>query len=94
MEVFLVTKVVDGDTFEVMPDWQYGETKTGNRVRIADYDAPELNSSGGKVAKRELGKLLDDQFVELDSEAIDVYGRLVANVYLDGQDVVELLRNV
>ena len=93
MGLFLVTKVVDGDTFKVTPNWKYG-TKIGNRVRIASYDAPELNSSAGKVAKRELRALLDDQSVELESEAIDKYGRLVANVYLDGEDVIELLENV
>lgn len=34
MQTFSVTAVVDGDTFDVSPHWQWND-QTGNRVRAA-----------------------------------------------------------
>lgn len=44
-----VTRVIDGDTFEV--GTRIGDT---NRVRIAGYNAPELNERGGKKRLKSL----------------------------------------
>ena len=41
MSNFRVVAVVDGDTFDVFPQWQWNG-QTGSRIRPAGYDAPEL----------------------------------------------------
>ena len=87
---FGVTHVIDGDTFEVSPFWKVNGG-TDNRVRIADVNAPELGAPGGYAAKAALDRLIGGQSVVLYTKAIDVYGRLVAEVYLNGQDVSALL---
>ncbi len=51
---FNVEKVIDGDTFDVTPNWKWGD-KEGDRVRIANLDAPELNQPGGQAAKTRMG---------------------------------------
>ena len=57
MSAFNVTSIIDGDTFEVSPQWQWNG-QTGTRVRPAGYDAPELHAYGGQVAKDKLSKLI------------------------------------
>ncbi len=90
MALFNVTEVVDGDTFVVSPGWQVN-TKKGDRVRIADFNAPELRQHGGDVAHKKLQNLILRQDVELYTRAIDTYGRLVAVVHLNGQNITQYL---
>lgn len=90
----LVTRVVDGDTFEI---------KNGKRVRLIGIDAPEVHFSGrlSRQAKRaqkdaETIKILGEEAwlfarklvegkkvrLEFDVDKYDKYERLLANVYL------------
>lgn len=82
--------VVDGDTF-----WIGGE-----KVRIADIDAPETHPSRcdeearlGDAATEKLRALLNSGPVTMTSidRNRDVYGRLLRNVAVNGQDVGEAL---
>ena len=57
MSGFTVTCVVDGDTFDVTPQWRWNG-QTGKRVRPTGYDAPELHSTGGQAAKAKLSRLI------------------------------------
>ena len=57
MSAFTVTSVIDGDTFDVSPQWKWNG-KAGTRVRPAGYDAPELHAYGGQAAKDKLSKLI------------------------------------
>ena len=77
-----VTRVIDGDTFE-------GMTVDGfaTRFRIAAIDAPEMGQFYGDVAKAYLHSLLYGRTVCLVLCRRDIYGRLVAWVFLDGEDV-------
>ena len=90
----LVTNVVDGDTFD------YG----GDRVRIANIDTPEISRSQcpaemvlGMAAKRRLESLLRRGKIDVivgdpaDGRTKDRYGRTLATVKVDGQDVGEIL---
>lgn len=81
MSTFRVYHIVDGDTFDVSPNWQT-RGRTGNRVRIANYDAPEKDGLGYLWAKQKLSNLLLNRRVYLSEKAIDQYGRLVADVVL------------
>ena len=87
---FNVTKIIDGDTFEVDPDWKWDDNN-GDRVRIANFDATELNDWGGKSAKQKLEDLIEGENVELKNPVNLSYGRLVCDVYYKGKDVKKQL---
>lgn len=72
----VVSWVIDGDTFD---------TTSGDRVRLADIDAPEKGESGYYDAKNFLIGLVYDKTVYLDIDDIywkDKYGRLVSVVFV------------
>ena len=74
-EVVQVTRVIDGDSFEV----------SGDEVRIADASAPEWNMPGGTEATNALSNLISGEIVYLDTDqksGRDRYGRLIAVVYI------------
>lgn len=69
---YLVTKVIDGDTFQ---------TAEMMNIRFDTLDAPELANCGGMEAKEQLQKLIEGKKVRLDIQARDVNGRQVASVW-------------
>lgn len=79
--------VVDGDTF-----WLDGE-----KVRIADIDAPEMNGrcpseSRLAIASRDrLRQLLNSEEFKLHRAGQDRYGRTLAVVTIDGYSVGDVL---
>ena len=91
-----VSRVIDGDTFEgrlvesgnpgVNP-WAYELTKVV--VRINGIDAPERGQFYGDVATLHLYSLIGGKTVGLKLKQKDIYGRWIATVYLDGEDVAE-----
>ena len=87
---FRVTSVIDGDTFDVQPGWRT-DGRSGHRVRIASFDAPELHARGGQAARSRLETLIGGKSVELYTKAIDRYGRLVADVRLNRIDITAFL---
>ncbi|NCN44974.1 MAG: hypothetical protein COU63_00115 [Candidatus Pacebacteria bacterium CG10_big_fil_rev_8_21_14_0_10_36_11] len=86
----LVTRVVDGDTFEI---------ESGEKVRLIGIDAPETVHPQqpvecyGKVSSETLKKLIEGKQVtmEKDVSETDRYGRLLRYVYIDGQSINEFL---
>jgi endonuclease YncB( thermonuclease family) len=76
-------RLIDGDTFA------YG----AERIRIQGIDAPELSESGGFEASQRLDLLLREGPVRIVPQALDRYGRTVADVYVDDRNVAEVLRN-
>ena len=77
MEV-AVHRVIDGDTFE---------TTDGQRVRVRNVNAPELGSSSGTRAKGDLERQIQGRLVTLLVHARDAYGRLVAEVFVNGRKI-------
>ena len=75
-----VTKVIDGDTFDTAE----------RRIRLARVYAPELNKSGGEEAKRKLESLIDGKEVSILAVSVS-YGRIVAEIELDGKSVNDLM---
>jgi len=73
--------VIDGDTFG------YGS----ERVRLRGIDTPELDEPNGQAAKQRLEELLRSGAVRIVPRGRDVYDRLVADVFVDGQNVADLL---
>jgi len=75
-----VSKVVDGDTFDVQG---FGT------VRLADIDCPEMGAPGGSAAKAYAADWLQGKKVYLDVDnktGTDQYGRHVCVVYLAKPD--------
>ncbi len=81
----LVTRVIDGDTFDT--------SSSEPRIRLANVDAPELGSPGGQEAKWALARLIEDKRVRIQTVAHDIYGRRVANVWVGQQSVNRLMQN-
>ena len=86
MKSFRVTNVVDGDTFEVSPNWKWND-QTGCRVRPTGYDTPEEGQYGFEAAKRKLAGLILGKNVQLGSAYKVDRGRLVCDIYLNGHNL-------
>ncbi|MFZ9423796.1 MAG: thermonuclease family protein [Limnohabitans sp.] len=78
-----VMHVSDGDTLWVQPD-HGGEAR---KLRLAALDAPERCQLWGQQAWRALHTRLLGQPVQVESGRLDTYGRLLAHVWHQGQDV-------
>jgi len=82
--------VIDGDTVDI----------DGIRVRIEAIDTPETwrarcaaEYALGQRATARLGELLAGRQVTYIGTKIDRYGRVLATVYADGEDVGQTLLN-
>jgi len=79
--------VSDGDTISVM--------KNGKavRIRLEGIDCPELRPAFGTVAKRYTSVTVFGKIVRVKEVSLDAYGRTVARVYVEGQDLsLELVK--
>jgi len=76
-----VVGVIDGDTADIR--LQSGMI----RIRFHAIDAPESGQPHGKAAKAALSQLIFGKAVEVEPFEQDRYDRLVARVWLDGQDI-------
>lgn len=72
---------IDGDTLRVGSD----------RVRLRGIDTPELSEPGGQAARQRLEQLLQEGPIRIVPHGQDVYGRTVADVFVDGRNVAEVL---
>ncbi|MDH5640574.1 MAG: thermonuclease family protein [Nitrospira sp.] len=73
--------VVDGDTIRIGSE----------RIRLRGIDTPELSEPDGWAAKQRLEELLNSGSVAIVKHGRDVYDRLIADVFMDGQNVAEIL---
>ena len=81
-------RVVDGDTFKC-EIYDLPEIFGSNiSVRLKDCDSPEINSTRGEEAKKELADILSEsEEVTLENVTRGKYFRLVADVYVNNQKV-------
>ncbi len=77
-----IIRVHDGDTFYAGPV----------TIRLHGIDTPELGEPKAAEATRRLVELLRAGPVTIVPRAEDVYGRLVADVFVRGQNVADVLR--
>jgi len=77
-----VTRVVDGDTFEI---------ESGEKVRLIGINAPEISDIFGVESKEYLISLIEGKDVELKDDNLsnktDRYNRLLKYVILNGEDI-------
>jgi endonuclease YncB( thermonuclease family) len=92
MQLYLVKKVIDGDTFEVSPDIPRNAVlqtsmqplETPNmfkKVRLANINAPEIRTLPGKLATTYLKGLIEGKHVTLKPIGIS-YDQVVADVWI------------
>jgi endonuclease YncB( thermonuclease family) len=74
-------QAIDGDTI------RYG----AERIRIRGLNAPELTEPGGREALERLSELLREGTIHIVPRGKDVYDRTVADVFVNGQNVAEIL---
>ena len=79
----VVTHVSDGDTVWVQP-LQGGEAY---KVRLLGIDAPEMCQPWGPQSRAVLHAALQGQVVEVSARTRDSYGRLLAQLTHQGNDV-------
>lgn len=86
----VITKVYDGDTVT---------TSTGEKIRLACIDAPEMKTNRhgkkdpikGPASQKWLSKLVLGKEVKVERLVKDLYGRTIARLFLeDGAEVNEL----
>lgn len=74
-KIATVSRVIDGDTFEL---------SNGDRIRLADIDAPESDELGYSTSTNALSSWILGETVYLDvSVSLDPYGRYVCVVYIE-----------
>ncbi len=78
-----VLYVTDGDTLWVQPD----AAGAPRRLRIDGIDAPEICQSGGEASRAALKRRVLHQQVEVTIRRNDDYGRGLARIWLDGNDL-------
>lgn len=77
-----VESVIDGDSFKI------GKDQT---IRLLSLDAPYIEYCFGKEAKRGLEKKVKGKKVVLKELKTDMYGRIMAMVYVNGKLVNEYM---
>jgi micrococcal nuclease len=78
-----VTRVSDGDTLWLRP--AHGGKPV--KVRIDGIDAPEICQAGGRASRKALAARVSGRRLEVFTRGRDDYGRTVAALELDGEDV-------
>lgn len=77
----LQVRAVDGDTIRV----------GGERVRLRGIDTPEMTEFQGPEAKQRMEQLLRNGPIRIVPHRGDVYNRLIADVFVNEQNVAETL---
>jgi micrococcal nuclease len=78
-----VTRITDGDTLWVRP----GQGGKPVKIRLDGIDAPEICQAGGRAARAALAARLAGRTVAVSTRRHDDYGRAVAAIGLDGEDI-------
>ena len=96
----IVIKVYDGDTITIVSKLPYDSSPLYKfSVRINNIDCPEIKGSiddekqCAKIAKQRVSDLILNRRIELINIGTEKYGRVLADVFIDGEDVGSLLVN-
>ena len=77
-----ITRVVDGDTIEVLRDRGLLRQPQLRRIRMWGIDSPESDQKGGREATDHMTRLVGNKTrVVLEERGEDQYGRLIAIVH-------------
>lgn len=76
--------VIDGDTF-----WS---KRHNNKIRIVGIDCPEVGEPGYQKAKDFLYELLESSTLRIKKKGIDKYGRILAEVFVNGENIASKMK--
>ena len=76
-----VVRVADGDSMTVLT-----AAREQHRIRLAGIDAPERQQPFSQRSREHLADLLAGQTVRVEPSKLDRYQRMVAKVFVQGQD--------
>lgn len=80
--------VADGDTVTLVDDAQIR-----HKIRLAGIDAPESRQPYGQLARQFLSQMVEGQWVRVQYDKSDRYGRVVGKIEREGRDInLQLLR--
>jgi endonuclease YncB( thermonuclease family) len=77
-----VVGIADGDTLTLLD-----ATSTQHKIRLSGIESPENGQPFGQACKKSLSELAYDRVVEVESNKLDRYGRVIGKVLVNGQDV-------
>ncbi len=77
-----VVGITDGDTLTVLDEQNQQHT-----IRLAEIDAPERRQPWGDRSRQHLSELTFGKTVSIQQTDTDRYGRTVARVFADGEDI-------
>ena len=86
---YQAVKVSDGDTLNVQKVENGKFVGEVMKIRMFGIDAPEKTQDYGIESKQALEKLVSGKTLEIEEKNRDRYGRTVAVVYVNGQNVNE-----
>jgi TATA-binding protein-associated factor Taf7 len=87
MEAFKVAAVIDGNTFEVTPKWEY-EGQKGTMVHAKGYIAPRHGKEAMKL-EQNISILILNKKVELGMPDGIEGDKLVCEVYFEGRNIAD-----
>ena len=93
-----VIVVMDGDTVMVLRDCdspvakavgeqRHSSCKRKLKIRLSNVDAPEMEQAFGRQSRDSLQELLGDREVQIDSRAVDKFGRIVGMISAGGLNI-------
>lgn len=80
-----VTRIADGDTLWVRPALWGPPVK----IRVQGIDAPEICQAGGQASRAALAQRLAGRRIEVSPQRTDDYGRTIAALHLEGEDIAD-----
>lgn len=85
---FRVIKIIDGNSFEVLPSWKWKEL-SGSIVRANGYNAPEESQPGYDAALNKLKDLIFNKEVELANPIRVTSEHLLCDVLFENVNLKE-----
>lgn len=78
-----LTRVIDGDTVDLLTEYYPGKEgqKTIVRIRLSDIDAPESGQPYGNRSKETLSLITNNTEIRVEDKGQDRYGRTLATIY-------------
>lgn len=87
----MVTRVIDGDTFEMFIELGFGVTQKFS-VRLDGIDTPETSTEKGRMAREYVRDLIENKSVVVIDQGSEKYGRARASIELaNGKDLADFL---
>lgn len=95
-----VVKVYDGDTIHIITPIHSVQNIVRFRVRLSGIDAPEIKSKNhweqkaANIVKTLLQKKIGNKIISLKNVSYDKYGRILADVYLENENINKWLISI